>query len=267
MNLCSYFIPDKALFGSYPTQESIYILQNEGVRYFIDLTYDNEKNIIPYKTDYKYIKYPIKDHSIPTDWKSFSIFIINICYILNSLKDNEKIYIHCKGGHGRSGVVVACIFCYYYKLDSQIALEKTKDCHSKRLVMKDKWRIIGSPQNMVQKQFVKNFFEPFKYDKNIGLKIGFDINSEHPINIKENIYFNTAFEAIKYYKNNKTDWDDNKINYINSIFKIKFSNNEQLKLNLLCTYLKPLIKVSGKTYSSNILMNIREQYFFELNIY
>jgi protein-tyrosine phosphatase len=267
MNLCSYFIPDKALFGSYPTQDNIYILQNEGVRYFIDLTYYNEKNILPYKTDYNYIKYPIRDHSIPEDWKSFSILIIGICNILNSLKENEKIYIHCKGGHGRSGILVACIFCYYYKLDVDTALQKTKECHSKRPIMKDKWRKLGSPQNIIQKDFVKRFFEPFKYNKNIGIKIGFDIFSEHSINIKEKGYFENASRAIQYYKYNTKDWENNKLNYINEILKNKFSQHEDLKLNLLSTYMRPLIKVSlnnTKMYYSKILMKIRDLYFFEL---
>ena len=38
MNYCSYFIKDKALFGSYPTQQSVEELEQEGVRYFVDLT-------------------------------------------------------------------------------------------------------------------------------------------------------------------------------------------------------------------------------------
>ena len=42
MDYCSYFIKDKAIFGSFPTQESVYELENEGVKYFVDLT-DNDK--------------------------------------------------------------------------------------------------------------------------------------------------------------------------------------------------------------------------------
>ena len=33
MDRSSYFIKDKALFGSYPTQSAIQELENEGVRY------------------------------------------------------------------------------------------------------------------------------------------------------------------------------------------------------------------------------------------
>ena len=36
-----------------------------------------------------------------------------------SLVNNEKIYIHCKGGHGRAGLVVSCILCYTCRLSSE----------------------------------------------------------------------------------------------------------------------------------------------------
>ena len=35
---CSYFIKDKCLFGSYPNAHRVNELENEGVKYFIDLT-------------------------------------------------------------------------------------------------------------------------------------------------------------------------------------------------------------------------------------
>ena len=44
MNYCSYFIKDKCMFGSFPTQESVNELEHEGVRYFIDLTYNEKEN-------------------------------------------------------------------------------------------------------------------------------------------------------------------------------------------------------------------------------
>lgn len=57
MNRCSYFIQNKALFGSYPTQESVLELEEHGVRYFVDLTHNGEKNTTPYETKYKYIRF------------------------------------------------------------------------------------------------------------------------------------------------------------------------------------------------------------------
>ena len=42
MERCSYFIQNKALFGSFPTQEVVHILEELGVRCFIDLTNSDE---------------------------------------------------------------------------------------------------------------------------------------------------------------------------------------------------------------------------------
>jgi hypothetical protein len=75
MERVSYFIKDKALFGGYPNQELVNELENLGVKYFIDLTFSNEKKIIKFYTNQKYINFPIKDQKLPIDLNKFSIFI------------------------------------------------------------------------------------------------------------------------------------------------------------------------------------------------
>ena len=148
MDTSYYFIKDKALFGSFPTKQSVIELEQKGVRYFIDLTTPEEKitKIQSYVTNYKYINYPILDRSIPTNWQTFAKFIISACRIIKYLKINEKVYIGCRGGHGRSGVVTASILCHMFGLAPEESLEYTTKCHSNRKVLKDKWRKIGSPQ-------------------------------------------------------------------------------------------------------------------------
>ena len=99
MNTSCYFIKEKALFGSFPSQSSVDELENDlNVRYFVDLTNSNEKKITPYKTKYNYMNYPITDRHVPEDLLSFSKFIIRVSKIIKNLKKDEKIYIHCKGG-------------------------------------------------------------------------------------------------------------------------------------------------------------------------
>lgn len=164
MERCSYFIEEKALFGSFPNDKEVTFLENEGVKYFIDLTEYKERNTNKYTTNGIYIKYPIKDRSIPTDRISFLRFIIKLTDIIKDLKTGEKIYIHCKGGHGRSGIVVAAILAYYFSLEPQEALKMTGFFHSKRVFMREKWRKIGSPQTKEQKDFVMSLFP---LDKNI----------------------------------------------------------------------------------------------------
>jgi protein-tyrosine phosphatase len=102
MNTSCYFIKEKALFGSFPSQSAVDELENElNVRYFIDLTYSDEKKITPYKTKYSYMNYPINDRHVPQDLLSFTKFIIKVSKIIKDLKKEETIYIHCKGGQYR----------------------------------------------------------------------------------------------------------------------------------------------------------------------
>jgi hypothetical protein len=97
MDRCSYFIKDKALFGSFPTQSAIEELEKVGVRYFIDLTQPFEDKIVRYCTNYTYINYPIEDQSVPTNWRSFAKFLAYVSDIIEKLPENTLVYVHCRG--------------------------------------------------------------------------------------------------------------------------------------------------------------------------
>lgn len=221
MEKCSYFIEDKAFFGSFPSQDTVNILEKNGVRYFIDLTIHNENKTSSYTTKYNYIKYPIKDRKIPDNWKTFAKLVLDICDIVQKLKENEKIYIHCKGGHGRSGILVACILCQYYNITVEESLKITNDCHSKRKEMREIWRKIGSPQGKKQKEFVRKFYEPLILQTDF-----YDID----IIIKK-----SSLEKEYLYK----------------ILYIKFLKHENIKNNLLNTGLRPIVKTIEK--NNNII--------------
>jgi ribA/ribD-fused uncharacterized protein len=201
MERASYFIKDKALFGSYPTQEDIKELEKNGVRHFVNLTFDHEKKIVPYKTKYNYINFPIKDRSVPDDWTNFAKFIIKLSHILKNI-DKDMMYIHCKGGHGRSGVVVASLICFTFNLTPSEALDWTKISHSKRLIMREKWRKLGAPQTLQQKNFVFKFFQPLYFYRPYlnGYTAGFSNFSMHKV-IYNNNEFPTSEAAIQAYKN------------------------------------------------------------------
>lgn len=259
MDYCSYFIKDKAIFGSFPTQESVYELENEGVRYFIDLT-DNEKEnkIKSYITKYTYINYPIKDNYIPTNWITFSLFILRITKIIRELRSKDKIYVHCKGGHGRSGIVVASLLCIIFDLSPSESLEYTTKCHSNRSIMREKWRKIGSPQTYLQKRFVQKFFEPLKvyHTHKNSIHLGFSNLSLHEIDLENLGKFSNCELAIKEYLN-KND-DDIDIEFIKNIIREKFIQNPEIKKNLLNTGLRPIIYISNK--------NIFDKNIFDKNI-
>lgn len=237
MDTCSYFIKEKALFGSYPSENAVKELECNGVKYFVNLTYENEDRISQYHTDNHVINYQIKDRSIPDDLLSFTKFIIHLSEIIKNLKFGDKMYIHCKGGHGRSGLVVACLICNLFNYSAYESLKYTSKCHSNRLVMRDKWRRIGSPQTYVQKKFVHQLFRPINYTRMYkGL---FSINStDFKYTVGETI-FNSIYEGLS--KNIPVD----------VLYRSKLEQNADMRDFLLHTYLKPIVSYDSNNKLSN----------------
>lgn len=68
--------------------------------------------------------------------------------------NGERIYVHCHGGHGRTGVVVACILGYLYpRLSPQAVLQRVLLYHNSRGNPQGKLlRNPGSPQTPLQRQ-------------------------------------------------------------------------------------------------------------------
>lgn len=161
MDKSNYFIENKAIFGVFPSQEDIYELENNGVCYFLDLTINFEPGTERYITQKNYENYPIQDRGIPTDTISYTMLILKYANIIKGLSNNKKVYIHCRGGHGRSGMVAACLLVFINKINAYDAMHITSKYHSERSVITEKWRKLGSPQSKIQRNFVSTFFRPF----------------------------------------------------------------------------------------------------------
>ena len=300
MNKCSYFIDNLALFGSSPTQEFVDYLESElGIQYFVDLTYDNERNIDAYTTKYNKIRYPIKDQRIPTNQLEFCKLILRLCDIL---KAGGKMYVHCKGGHGRSGVVVAGVLGVYHNVGSEEALEMTYTFHQNRKVMRDRWRIIGSPQTYAQKEFIRQLFYPIYYNTygNVEYKY-LSTFSKHSVHLggfgngELSFLFPTAEAGYQAYKNPtdldyvlkqvnssspkvskelgkvvelRNDWENIKEGIMKNVIKAKFNQHPDIRELLMCTGLRIIIKCSKRTSFWNtskenrmgkLLMEVRKE--------
>lgn len=164
--LCSYFVDKKALFGGFPSQEDVKILEANGVRYFVDLTNHAETNIVPYTTAYSYFNFPIPDHGIPDDIPGWCMLILELKELITDLDNRQQVYVHCKGGHGRCGLVVANLLCLIENLTPSESIQKTTFYHNKRVHMKTKWKHKGSPQTQLQIRFIENLFKPFYIHNN-----------------------------------------------------------------------------------------------------
>jgi predicted NAD-dependent protein-ADP-ribosyltransferase YbiA (DUF1768 family) len=306
MERSSEFVKNKALFGGYPIQEQVDLFESLGVRYFIDLTRLGEKRTTPYTTKYTYIHYPIQDRRVPTNWKSFAQFIIKIGEIIKNLPPGQRIYVHCKGGHGRSGIVVACLLCYLYKINPPEALSKTTKYHSRRKEMREKWRRIGSPQTRSQKHFVTKFFEPLYIYKNYTkyFSAGFNNDAEFPVMVPGFGLFQTATAAFRAFKDPlnikhvcsletvldaeevrciasecppRNDWTRIRESVMYTILKYKFNQHDTIRTNLLNSGLRPIIVRSvdpfwgkldtlGKNMIGKLLVKLRKEFHMNTEI-
>lgn len=270
MDRSSFFIKHRALFGSFPDQQAVNELEEQGVRYFINLTHDSERKIVPYHTQHTYISYPIVDHRIPSDRRGFAKFALKLAKIIRELETDSLVYLHCKGGHGRSGVVVAVLLCYLFNLTPNEALERTSSYHSKRLEMREKWRKIGSPQTFQQKNFVYHFCRPISFYRAYmrGHTAGFSNFTDHSVSLEGYGVFPTseaAFQALKspddddYLRRQRqaksaicsrvlgskvklrSDWYSVKVTLMFTVLRAKFDQHQDIRENLLETGLCPII--------------------------
>ncbi len=206
MEYCSIIIKDLAYFGPSPSQEIADKLVDTGIDVFVDLT-TKEDRTLPYTVDYK-ITYPIKDNNIPDNLHSFIFFIKQLELLVMR---NKKIYIHCRAGHGRSGMVAACLLAEVKKYSPTYAIKLITGYHKERKIMKDKWRNKLCPNSEIQRRFVK---EHFGYSDTYYL-----------INILKRtmISFNQAEISLETYLNTNSD-----VNILETILMVA-NNNSTVK--------------------------------------
>ena len=270
MKQYSYFVKGRAIFGGYPNPEHIPKFLKLGVKYFVNLTVDGEKGTLNYDAENK-IDYPIIDNQIPQNWNTFSIFLYKIYNIIISLKNDEKILIHCRGGHGRAGVVVSCLLCLIHKISPVEALKMTNEYYGQRKELKEKWRELGCPNSQKQKKFVLKFFEPIYFYKSYKTCAtdGFSNFSLHPVFVDGLGIFPTSEAAYNAHKNledekyiqkqinSKTpiiskrlgktcklrqDWELVRLSIMENIIRLKIQQNEAVKINLLNTGFRPIVE-------------------------
>lgn len=259
MTKYSCFVKNLGYFGNYPSQTDIDYMESIGIHYFIDLTSEQD-NLKEYNVSSKSFKVnlPILDRKKPHDIFNFTLLILKSIQLL---KNNKKIYIHCKGGHGRSGILVACILKLYLKITPGEAIELTTKFHNERKGVREKWKKMGCPQTYNQKKFVHKMFQPFMFFKayKTGNTVGLSNFSLHRITSKLGTFYTS--EAMFQASKNKEDKEyvDNLKNIINPQIarnvgkKIETNsqwNNDQFEVMKNILYLKC---VQNKDVLSTIL--------------
>lgn len=112
----SYWVlPGRLLAGEYPggltleqTQVRLARLLEAGVNSFIDLTQAGE--VEPYEAalpvSIDYLRKPIRDHGTPAIPEEMTEILE--C-VQSSLREGRRVYLHCRAGIGRTGMVAGCL--------------------------------------------------------------------------------------------------------------------------------------------------------------
>jgi hypothetical protein len=166
-----WVIPDQFLAGEYPghyaekiARQKISSFLEAGIADFIDLTHSYElapyepllKELAPlYELDIRYTRIPIRDRGIPTIETMLEI----LDTIDEAIKRKRKVYVHCWGGIGRTGIVVGCFLVRHGEQPKQALAQVEK-------LFKTRPQTIyhtRSPETDEQAQFILDWREPPRY--------------------------------------------------------------------------------------------------------
>jgi protein-tyrosine phosphatase len=140
-------VNEQIYFGKYPDNAILKALHEVGIKLIIDLTHFTD-NLPKYSSVVKRIEFPIVDMGIEDD----ELTLRNVMFIKSLfLNGHNPVYIHCRGGHGRSGVIACLLYGLVYNKTAEESLEAIKGAHDNRKQMSRKMRILGSPQTSEQK--------------------------------------------------------------------------------------------------------------------
>lgn len=96
-------------FGKYPTEEEAILLKATGYSIFVDLCPEEEITWSPYSREGPcYISLPIPDQT--PHIKNLSFFRALIQWLIQTIYAGYLVYIHCRGGHGRSGMFAGVLY-------------------------------------------------------------------------------------------------------------------------------------------------------------
>ncbi len=165
-----WVVPGKFLAGEYPgswnetgTRSRVGALLQAGFDTFIDLTRPDE--LSPYARilqeeaeDYTikavHHRFPIGDFGLPTPEQMLSI----LDTIESAIHNGSRVYLHCRGGIGRTGTTVGC-WLVRHGQKGEKALERLNELYQAGEQSRSSPH---SPETEEQRKFVLNWMEKEK---------------------------------------------------------------------------------------------------------
>ena len=130
----------KLLVGGYPyninaKKSYVKVLRKIGITNYVSLQTEAElSKLVSYQTDLEeetFHNFEIADRKIATDEDTLS-YVQAIANLLDV--DDTMLYMHCLGGHGRTGIIVTLLIAHYYELTAVNALRYTQTLHNARFL-------------------------------------------------------------------------------------------------------------------------------------
>jgi len=152
----SSLLNGRLVFGKYPTTEELAIIEGSGYTHIVNLCPDEEITWDPYVSVLPVINYPFYDgvKQYPAfGWETFPEIIDTIVALVKT--KGNKVYVHCKGGHGRGALFCAIVYGKIKNIGGDAAIAAVHSAHQKRTVMKERWRKLGAPQRNKQKTIIR----------------------------------------------------------------------------------------------------------------
>lgn len=162
----SYEVTRNIYAGEYPRNkddESSYAklkqFESFGITHFIDLTEAGE--LQPYEPllykGAKYLRFPIRDVSIPQSIESVRSLVAKIVKVVKA-NPKSKVYIHCWGGVGRTGLIVGCLLGELYRQDYGETLKKLEQL----FMACPKAAKRHTPETAEQRKFIAKYIQELK---------------------------------------------------------------------------------------------------------
>lgn len=132
-------------YGPMPTYNELLSLKKKKVDIIWNLAKElgalarYEKNIAP-----EVIRGNVSDYSVPSDMNKF---MSQVNHVAAALKAGKKVFVHCHGGRGRTGMVLAALKIAVDKVDPKKALKLVDS-------------LVDGPDTKEQEEFVK-FYAPY----------------------------------------------------------------------------------------------------------
>ncbi len=158
----SYSVTERVYAGEHPLYSRHTTLPEDriaqfiefGITDFLDLTVKGEaqeyERILPHSI--RKFSYPVKNFEAPESVQSLMEAFAGLELLFIEQSDS-KLYIHCLGGVGRTGTIVACYYIYFEHLSFDEAIAKMR----KQYMQSPRSRIMDSPETSRQMAFVREF--------------------------------------------------------------------------------------------------------------